>query len=172
MARQLVSKLSSILRKLLREQEGFIPLREELEFVDSYLDIESVRFGSGKLIVQKELEPEALETFIPSMIVQPLVENAVKHGVSQRLQGGRIIIRARRSNAVAVIEIEDNGRGLPMIAEHEDGLGIGLTNVNERLKVIYGDKCQLRISSMSGRGTLARLEIPEVDITNLQTSGS
>jgi two-component system LytT family sensor kinase len=169
-ARQLVRKLSSILRKLLTEQERFISLREELEFIDSYLDIESVRFGSGKLIVQKELEPEALETFIPTMIVQPLVENAVKHGISQRLEGGKIIIRARRVNGVAIIEIEDNGRGLPMSAEHEDGLGIGLTNINERLQVIYGDKCRLRISSMAGQGTLARLEIPEVDISNLESS--
>jgi two-component system LytT family sensor kinase len=170
MARQLVRKLSSILRKLLREQERFIPLREELEFIDSYLDIESVRFGSGKLVVQKELEPEALETFIPTMIVQPLVENAIKHGISQRLEGGRIIIRAKRANGMAVIEIEDNGRGLPMAAEHEDGLGIGLTNINERLQVIYGDKCRLHISSMAGRGTLARLELPDVDESNLQAS--
>jgi two-component system LytT family sensor kinase len=170
MARQLVRKLSSILRKLLREQERFIPLREELEFIDSYLDIESVRFGSGKLVVQKELEPEALETLIPTMIVQPLVENAIKHGISQRLEGGRIIIRAKRANGMAVIEIEDNGRGLPMGAEHEDGLGIGLTNINERLQVIYGDKGRLHISSMAGRGTLARLEIPEVDESNLQAS--
>jgi two-component system LytT family sensor kinase len=170
MARQLVRKLSSILRKLLREQERFIPLREELEFIDSYLDIESVRFGSGKLVVQKELETEALETFIPTMIVQPLVENAIKHGISQRLEGGRIIIRARRVNDMAVIEIEDNGRGLPADTEHEDGLGIGLTNINERLKVIYGDRCSLSITSRSGQGTLARLEIPEIDVSNLQAS--
>jgi two-component system LytT family sensor kinase len=170
MARQLVRKLSSILRKLLREQERFIPLREEMEFIDSYLDIESVRFGRGKLVVQKELETEALETIIPTMIVQPLVENAIKHGISQRLEGGRIIIRASRANDMAVIEIEDNGRGLPADTEGENSLGIGLTNINERLKVIYGDRCNLRISSRSGQGTVARLEIPEVDVSNLQAS--
>jgi two-component system LytT family sensor kinase len=170
-ARRLIRKLSSILRKLLREQEAsFISLREELEFIDSYLDIESVRFGSGKLAVQKEVEQDALEVFVPSMIVQPLVENAIKHGISKRLEGGRIIIRARRDNGLAIIEIEDNGTGLPQEAEEEPGLGIGLTNVNERLQVIYGEQCQLGLTRIPGRGTLARLEIPEVDLSYLRAS--
>ncbi len=170
MARQLVRKLSNILRKLLREPERFIPIKEELEFIDSYLDIESVRFGRGMLEVKKDLEPEALEAYIPSMIVQPLVENAIKHGISRRLEGGRIIIRARRGSGISIIEIEDNGGGLPLSTEHGDGLGIGLTNVAERLKVIYGDKSQLHLSSLAGRGTLARLEIPEIDLTKLKAS--
>ena len=169
-ARGLIRKLSSILRKLTQEQESFIPLREELEFIDSYLDIESVRFGSGKLIVQKEVEREALETFVPAMIVQPLVENAVKHGISKRLEGGRIIIRAHSDNDRTIIEIEDNGTGLPQESQEEPGLGIGLTNVNERLQVIYGEKCQLRLTKIPGRGTLARLEIPQVDLSYLRAS--
>ena len=168
-ARGLIRKLSSILRKLTQEQESFIPLREELEFIDSYLDIESVRFGSGKLVVQKEVEREALETFVPSMIVQPLVENAVKHGISKRLEGGRIIIRAHSDNDRTIIEIEDNGTGLPHESQEEPGLGIGLTNVNERLQVIYGEKCQLRLTRIPG-GTLARLEIPQVDLSYLRAS--
>ncbi len=169
-ARGLIRKLSSILRKLTQEQESFIPLREELEFIDSYLDIESVRFGSGKLVVQKEVERDALETFVPSMIVQPLVENAVKHGISKRLEGGRIIIRAHSDNDRTIIEIEDNGTGLPQESQEEPGLGIGLTNVNERLQVIYGEKCQLRLTRIPGRGTLARLEIPQVDLSYLRAS--
>ncbi|MEE9263659.1 MAG: histidine kinase [Vicinamibacteria bacterium] len=169
-ARGLIRKLSSILRKLTQEQESFIPLREELEFIDSYLDIESVRFGSGKLVVQKEVEREALETFVPAMIVQPLVENAVKHGISKRLEGGRIIIRAHSDNDRTIIEIEDNGTGLPQESQEEPGLGIGLTNVNERLQVIYGEKCQLRLTKIAGRGTLARLEIPQVDLSYLRAS--
>ncbi len=169
-ARGLIRKLSSILRKLTQEQENFIPLREELEFIDSYLDIESVRFGSGKLVVQKEVERAALETFVPAMIVQPLVENAIKHGISKRLEGGRIIIRARSDNGRAIIEIEDNGTGLPQESQEEPGLGIGLTNVNERLRVIYGEKCQLGLTRIPGRGTLARLEIPQVDLSYLRAS--
>ncbi len=134
------------------------------------MDIESVRFGSGKLIVQKEVEREALETFVPAMIVQPLVENAVKHGISKRLEGGRIIIRAHSDNDRTIIEIEDNGTGLPEESQEEPGLGIGLTNVNERLRVIYGEKCQLRLTKIPGRGTLARLEIPQVDLSYLRAS--
>ena len=168
-ARRLIRKLSNILRKLLQEQENFIPLREELDFIDSYLDIESVRFGSGKLVVEKDIDREVLETFVPSMIVQPLVENAIKHGISKRLEGGRITIRARRDEGRVIIEIEDNGTGLPQEPRQGgDGLGIGLTNVNERLKVIYGERCQLGLTKIPARGTLARLEIPEVDLSYLR----
>ena len=100
------------MRKLLQEQEHFIPLKEELEFIDSYLDIEAVRFGAGKLVVEKQVDEDTLKTYVPSMIIQPLVENAVKHGISPRLEGGRIVIRARRGIGSVIIEIEDNGTGL------------------------------------------------------------
>ncbi len=166
----LIRKLSSILRKLLQEQDHFIPLKEELEFIDSYLDIESVRFGSGKLLVEKKVDDDALASYVPSMIIQPLVENAVKHGVGSRLEGGRIIIRARRGLGSAVIEIEDNGVGLPQKESSENGLGIGLSNVNERLKVIYGSQYQLQLESDPERGTIARVEIPDVDISYLRAS--
>jgi two-component system LytT family sensor kinase len=165
LARRLIQKLSSVLRKLLEGGENFIPLKEELELVDSYLDIESVRFGSGKLLVEKQLQSDALETIVPAMILQPLVENAVKHGIAKRLNGGRIVIRARRDNGLAIIEIEDNGVGLPTENTSGDGLGIGLMNVNERLKVIYGERYQLRLTSRPGEGTLARLAIPDLDLS-------
>jgi two-component system LytT family sensor kinase len=184
-ARRLIRKLSSILRKLLQEQEHFIPLKEELEFIDSYLDIESVRFGRGKLVVEKELDEQALESLVPSMIIQPLVENAVKHGISSRIEGGRIVIRARRGLGSAIVEIEDNGDGFSVAnasllagdtAETNetdsgiDGHGIGLANVNERLRVIYGDHCQLQLSSSPGSGTVARVEIPDIDASYLRAS--
>ncbi|MGH9336374.1 MAG: sensor histidine kinase, partial [Vicinamibacteria bacterium] len=170
MARMLIRKLSSILRKLLQEQEHFIQLKEELEFIDSYLDIESVRFGSGKLVVEKKIDDDALESYVPSMIIQPLVENAVKHGVGSRLEGGRIIIRARRGLGSSIIEIEDNGKGFPRQENDEDGLGIGLNNVNERLQVIYGAQYRLQLESDPERGTIARVEIPDVDISYLRAS--
>lgn len=171
-ARDLIRKLSSILRKLLQEQEHFIPLKEELEFIDSYLDIEEVRFGAGKLVVEKQVEADTLETYVPSMIIQPLVENAVKHGISPQLEGGRIIIRARRGIGSVVIEIEDNGAGLSNASgeKADGGHGIGLRNVGERLKVIYGDQCKLELTSESGRGTIARVEIPDIDISYLRAS--
>ncbi len=168
LARRLIQKLSSILRKILEGRENFVSLKEELELVDSYLDSESVRFGSGKLVVEKELDSQALDTIVPAMILQPLVENAVKHGIAKRLEGGRIVIRARRDNGLAVIEVEDNGVGLPAGADGGDsGLGIGLANVNERLKVIYGERYQLRLASRPGQGTVARLAIPDLELSLL-----
>jgi len=171
-ARRLIRKLSSILRKLLQEQEHFIPLKEELEFIDSYLDIESVRFGAGKLVVVKDVDDDTLKTYVPSMIVQPLVENAVKHGISSRLEGGRIVIRAHRGIGSAVIEIEDNGTGLSGGASEssDGGHAIGLSDVAERLKVIYGDQCKLELTSEAERGTIARVEIPDIDISYLRAS--
>jgi two-component system LytT family sensor kinase len=169
-ARMLIRKLSSILRKLLQDPPHFIPLKEELEFIDSYLDIEAVRFGSGKLMVNKEVDEAALESYVPSMIIQPLVENAVKHGVGSRLEGGRIVIRARRGLGSAIIEIEDNGLGFPALDQPGSGLGIGLSNVNERLNVIYGPQCQLQLESTPGRGTVARVVIPDVDVSYLRAS--
>jgi two-component system LytT family sensor kinase len=166
----LIRKLSSILRKLLQDPPHFIPLKEELEFIDSYLDIEAVRFGSGKLMVNKEVDEAALESYVPSMIIQPLVENAVKHGVGSRLEGGRIVIRARRGLGSAIIEIEDNGVGFPVSDQPGSGLGIGLSNVNERLNVIYGPQCQLQLESTPGRGTIARVVIPDVDVSYLRAS--
>jgi two-component system, LytTR family, sensor kinase len=169
-ARMLIRKLSSILRKLLQDQEHFIPLKEELEFIDSYLDIERVRFGSGMLVVEKVVEEDALNSYVPSMIIQPLVENAVKHGIGSRLDGGRIVIRARRGLGSAIIEIEDNGKGFPGKDRPENGLGIGLSNVNERLMVIYGAQYQLQLESDPERGTVARVEIPDVDVSFLRAS--
>ena len=149
-----------------------ILLKEELEFIDSYLDIEAVRFGPGKLVIEKELDEGTLSTYVPSMIIQPLVENAVKHGISTRLEGGRIIIRARRGIGSAVIEIEDNGTGAPdaLVASEAEGHGIGLSNVGERLKVIYGDQCKLELTREPNRGTVARVEIPDIDISYLRAS--
>lgn len=191
-ARMLIRKLSAILRKLLQEQEHFIPLKEELDFIDAYLDIESVRFGRGKLIVEKDIEEGALDSYVPSMIIQPLVENAVKHGIASRIEGGRIIIRARRGLGSAVIEIEDNGTGLPHAERSGEegetdtdtdtatataagtatgqGHGIGLSNVRERLRVIYGESCELALESEPDRGTIVRVEIPDVDVSYLRAS--
>ena len=172
-ARRLIRKLSSILRKLLQEQEHFVPLKEELEFIDSYLDIETVRFGAGKLVIDKQVDDDTLKTYVPSMIIQPLVENAVKHGISSRIEGGRITIRARRGLGSVVIQIEDNGAGFsgaPPETTTVEGHGIGLANVRERLRVIYGDQCTLELTSEPNRGTVARVEIPDVDISYLRAS--
>jgi two-component system, LytTR family, sensor kinase len=169
-ARVLIVKLSALLRRLLRSQEHFVTLREELEAVDEYLDIERVRFGPT-LVVDKQIDPSSLDIVVPSMMLQPLVENSIKHGLGRKLGEGRITIRTSRSSGLLVLEVLDNGVGLPqsrMEAESEGG--IGLRNVNERLRVIYGAPYQLKLHSLPGEGTSARIEIPEMVTTDRATA--
>jgi two-component system LytT family sensor kinase len=161
-ARTVIVKLSGLLRRLLRSRDHFVTLREELESIDEYLDIEMIRFGP-QLKVEKQIAADTLDVIVPSMILQPLVENSIKHGFSRKVGGGRIIIRSVRSNAHAVIEVEDDGLG--MTEERMStalGDGIGLSNLNERLSVIYGAGYRVRISSVPGLGTIIRLEIPDM----------
>jgi two-component system LytT family sensor kinase len=163
-ARMLIVKLSGLLRRLLRGQEHFVTLREELAAVDEYLDIERVRFGPS-LVVQKDLDEQSLDVMVPSLILQPLVENSIKHGLSRKVGEGRISIRASRQNGHTVIEVMDNGIGMVAPAQGPpDGPGIGLRNVNERLRVIYGAGYQVRLTSTQGQGTSVRIEIPEIAV--------
>jgi two-component system LytT family sensor kinase len=164
-ARMLIVKLSGLLRRLLRGQEHFVTLREELDAVDEYLDIERVRFGPS-LVVQKDVDEQTLDVMVPSLILQPLVENSIKHGLSRKVGEGRIGIRAARQDGHTVIEVVDNGIGMVTPADQgpPTGAGIGLRNVNERLRVIYGASYQVRLTSTPGEGTSVRIEIPELAV--------
>jgi two-component system LytT family sensor kinase len=171
-ARELIIKLATILRRLLGSGDAFVPLREELEFIDNYLDIEVVRFGRDKLRVMKELDPASLDAMVPSMLLQPLVENSIKHGLSPKIEGGSIFLRSRLTESQLVIEVEDDGIGMgaAQLLEKPTGLGgtgIGMANVAERLKVLYGDTARMTIDSNEGKGTLIRLRLPV-----LQSEGS
>jgi two-component system LytT family sensor kinase len=169
-ARMLITKLSGLLRRLLRSHEHFVTLREEVESMDEYLDIEVVRFGP-KLAVRKELAPDTLDIVVPSMILQPLVENSIKHGLSRKVGPGTIVIRSWRERGRAVIEVEDDGMG--MVLDRLDqpmSNGIGLANVRERLRVIYGVTYQLRLTSEPGRGFRARIEVPELMVAEQITA--
>jgi two-component system, LytTR family, sensor kinase len=161
-ARTVIVKLSGLLRRLLRSRDHFVTLREELESIDEYLDIEVIRFGP-QLKVDKQIAPDTLDTIVPSMILQPLVENSIKHGFSRKVGGGRITLRSFRQNGHAIIEVEDDGLGMTR-EQLNTALtdGIGLSNVNERLGVIYGAAYQVQLSSVPGVGTVIRLEIPEL----------
>jgi two-component system, LytTR family, sensor kinase len=164
-ARELIIKLANILRRLLHSSDAFVPLREELAFIDDYLDIEVVRFGREKLQVIKDMDPVSLEVMVPSMLLQPLVENSIKHGLAAKIEGGNIFLRSRVANSVLVIEVEDNGVGMGAVQllERPTGLGgsgIGMANVAARLKVLYGDTARMHIDSREGRGTLIRLRLP------------
>ena len=159
-ARMLITKLSAMLRRLSRSQEQFVTLREELAAIDEYLGIETIRFGPT-LVVEKQIAPETLDQMVPSMLLQPLVENSIKHGISRKVGGGRITISSERANEHTVIEVIDDGLGMTTDSPRTS-TGIGLRNVDERLRVIYGANYHLKISSTPGEGTCARIEIPEL----------
>jgi two-component system LytT family sensor kinase len=170
MARTLITKLSGLLRRLLRSQDHFVTLREELEAVDEYLDIESMRFGP-KIRIEKDVSPEVLDVVVPSMILQPLVENSIKHGLAHKVGAGRILIRSHSQAGHTIIEVIDDGLGMPEERlAHALGGGIGLRNVNERLQVIYGKNYHLKLDSIPGQGTVARMEIPELLVQDRVTA--
>ncbi len=165
-ARQVVQKLSKILRRLLRQQDNLTTLGEELSFIDDYLAIEMVRFGE-KLRFVKEIDPATLDMLVPSMMLQPLVENSIRHGLASKVAGGTIRVRSQIVGGRLQILVEDDGVGIPeaklaTLFEH----GIGVNNVNERLKVLFGSGYRMWIDSRLGEGTSTGIELPE------QTNGS
>jgi len=162
-ARTVLLKLSNILRRRLKVQAHFLPLKQELDFIDDYLSIEIVRFGSDKLQVRKEIDADTLDAIVPSMILQPLVENSIRHGIGPRIEGGTITLRARRQNGGVFVEVTDDGVGIPPEKKSEVyELGIGIRNVSERLKALYGPECSMQIESEPGKGTAIHFEIPEL----------
>lgn len=159
-ARMVIQKLSGLLRTLMRSDEQFVTLREELDAIDEYLAIEVVRFGP-RLTVRKAISPDTLDVIVPSMLLQPLVENAIKHGLSRKVGAGSITLRAWREKHAAIIEVEDDGLGISDERRQSAmSSGIGLRNVNERLQVLYGATGHLTLEGAPGKGALARVEIP------------
>ncbi len=169
-ARMLITKLSGLLRRLMRSTDHFVTLREELESIDEYLDIEVVRFGP-QLRVEKHIAPDTLDVIVPSMLLQPLVENSIKHGLSRKLGGGRISIHTVLKNGRMRVDVQDDGLGMTVerLGQALEG-GIGLSNVNERLRTIYGAGCELKLTSVPGRGTSVSVEIPELTIPERVTA--
>jgi two-component system LytT family sensor kinase len=166
----LITKLSGLLRRLMRSTDHFVSLREELESIDQYLDIEVVRFGP-QLRVVKDISPDTLDLIVPSMLLQPIIENSIKHGLSRKVGGGRITIRTSRRDNRSLIEVQDDGLGMTeeRLQEALEG-GIGLSNVNERLRTIYGAGCSLKLSSVTGRGTSVSVEIPDLTMAERITA--
>lgn len=161
-ARVMVIRLSKVLRRLLRKHEHYSPLRDELSFIDDYLAIEVVRFGE-KLRFERDVAADTLDMLVPSMLLQPLVENSIKHGLSSKVEGGTIRIRTWRAEDRLCISVEDDGVGIPeaKLATLLDG-GIGVNNVHERLKVLFGREFRMWIESQPGKGVRVHIEMPEL----------
>jgi len=166
-AREMILKLAKILRRLLKKGDSFVELREEFEFIDDYLDIEVIRFGRDKLKVVKELDPASLDVVVPTMLIQPIVENSIKHGLSPKIDGGTIYLRSRVVDAMLVIEVEDDGVGIVEPGSEasewnvqQHGTGIGMANVSERLQVLFSDAARVEVESRTGAGTVVRILLP------------
>ena len=168
LAREMIVKLANILRILLKDREAFVPFSEELAFTDDYLDIEVVRFGE-KLRVVKQIAPETLSVVVPSMLLQPLLENSIKHGLEPRIEGGTVTLRSRLTDdGRLLVEVEDDGVGMaPGRASAGEivrpGTGIGMRNVRERMEVLYGAGAEVVMESRPGRGTKVSLRMPVLE---------
>lgn len=161
----MLAGLSDLLRYTLEnagKQE--VALKEELEFLELYLDIQQMRF-SDRLKVEMHIEPEVLDALVPNLILQPLVENAIRHGVSRRAGSGVVGVSARRNEGSLRISIYDDGLGL----KRDDGAatveGVGLSNTRARLAQLYGERQRFSLSEREGGGVEANLVIPFVRAT-------
>src|SRR3954454_13253704 len=161
-ARVMVVKLSKVLRRLLRKHENFSTLRGELSFIEDHLSIEIVRFGD-KLRFETDVAEDTLDMLVPSMLLQPLVENSIKHGLRSKVEGGTIRIRTYRTEHRLHLLVEDDGVGIPdeKLATLLDR-GIGVNNVHERLRVLFGNEYRMWIESQPGKGVRIQIEVPEL----------
>ncbi len=155
-ARHMLQLLCGLLRKVLdNDASEEVTLREELDFIASYLEIEQIRFAD-RLSYQVDAGPDVLQARVPSLVLQPLVENAIRHGVARRARPGRIVISARAENGMLRLAVTDNGVGLGLHLKW----GIGLSNTRTRLQQMFGVRHDFHIGDNPGGGTAVSLAIP------------
>lgn len=165
-ARQLVVEFADFTRYSFRRHGDFTTLAEELQAIDRYLLLEKARFGE-RIRVSLSIAPEVLSTVIPFLSLQPLVENAVRHGLESKPGGGLITLVAQDSGQYAEITVEDDGVGIDPVALAQvlagttESVHVGLRNVDVRLRQVYGDAHGLVIDTAPGAGTLITLRVPK-----------
>jgi signal transduction histidine kinase len=159
-ARRMLTRLSDLLRVSLDNSATHeVSLREELEFLNNYLEIEQTRF-QDRLTVRMNVEPAALSASVPYLILQPLVENAIRHGIAPRAQAGVIEISAVRANGMVRLQVTDNGTGMPPSASGGMNKGIGLSNTQSRLEQLYGSDHSFEMKAAVGGGVEVTIQIP------------
>jgi LytS/YehU family sensor histidine kinase len=158
-ADEMIANLSELLRVALdTTTSAEVPLRAELDFLTPYLQIQEVRLGS-RLRVERQISAEAMDALVPTLILQPLVENSIRHGIEPSTGGGVIEISAGVENGTLRLAVRDNGPGLPGRTGSTNE-GIGLSNTRSRLAALYGHRAQLTLQNAKGGGCLAELRIP------------
>jgi LytS/YehU family sensor histidine kinase len=156
-ADKMLVRLSDLLRRALESTDTQeVTLREELDFLSRYAEIEQTRFGH-RLRIEMNIAPDTLEALVPNLILQPLLENAIRHGVEPHAREGKIAVNVRREGDVVRLEVQDNGGGLPNGKLVE---GIGLSNTRARLKQLYGAQHVFEIGNTPDGGALISATIP------------
>jgi len=156
-ADRMIARLGDFLRLTLKSSDAqIVDFEQELEFLKCYLDIEHIRF-QDRLTVELDIDSHALTAMVPNLILQPIVENAVRHGVARQTCPGHIIIRARREGERLIMRVEDNGPGLKV---KSNGSGIGISNTRARLEQFYGRDFSFQITDSAERGASVILDVP------------
>lgn len=157
-ADEMISNLSELLRVALDTSDRQeVSLRQELEFLDRYLEIQQVRFGD-RLRIQKQIDASTLDAYVPTLILQPLVENAIKHGIEPRPGPGQVSVEALRENQTLRLTVRDNGQGAKKPPGHSEGIGIA--NTRARLQELYGSGARLTLTSPAAGGFEVELLLP------------
>jgi signal transduction histidine kinase len=156
----MLARLSDLLRvAIVGDDSQEVPLRKEIEFIERYLEIMRIRFGD-RLDVTLAIAPEALDVRVPNLFLQPLVENAIRHGVSRRVEGGHVELRTRFDDGILEILVRDDGPGLPDDAEAAMRRGLGLSNTRARLEHLYGPRHRFRVESRDEGGVEVTVGVP------------
>lgn len=169
-ATRMLGLLSDVLRQVLRaEPAQEVALQAEVEFLERYLAIEQVRF-SDRLRPRMEIAPEVQRASVPSFLLQPLVENAVRHGIAKRADAGLVEVRARREGGEVIITVRDDGPGLPPRGVSADPFipgGVGLSNTRGRLAALYGSAASLTLRNAEDGGVVAEIRMPFREVSSL-----
>jgi len=167
-SRRLMIRLASFLRQSLKRHGHYKTIKEEMEFVNTYLFLERARFRE-KLRISKDIDKDLFDYRVPVLTIQPLVENAIKHGILPKPEGGKVHISISKDNGEILVKVKDDGVGIdPERLKHVltpgfgSGNGVGMSNVHERLKGLYGGKYGLRVKSERGKGTEVSFRVPAV----------
>jgi two-component system LytT family sensor kinase len=159
-ADEMLARLSDLLRLTLeRVGDQEIALKEEIDFLDKYLEIERTRFGE-RLHVEMEIEPDTLDALVPNFLLQPIVENAIRHGIARKVGGGRVDIRARHEGDQLILLVRDSGPGIAEGKLSDLTKGVGITNTRSRLRHLFGERHRFEFSEPAGGGLAVHIDIP------------
>ena len=168
-ADRMVNRLSDLLRLALQNiGEHEVPLRREIEFLESYLEIERVRF-QGQLELRLEVDTAIMDAMVPSMLLQPLAENSIHHGIGANRKAGTITLQAQRREIWLVLRFADDGRGLYELGSPLSSQGLGLSNTRRRLEQLYPSTNRLKLENIPGGGAVVTLEIPFHTVSSIKS---